>query len=100
MAAEPLSNLAPVETGRRVVIGGFIEFLSAHAVIRSLVCVVGVGLLVVGTLAAPFWNVPFLSWVSVGHIAGTSLTGGIGAIGLWWLSRSTRSRSADTADVG
>jgi hypothetical protein len=95
MAADSLKDLEPVKTGRQVLIGGFIGFLSAHATLRFLVCAVGVALLVVGTVAAPFWKVPLLSWLSVGQVAGVSLTGGIGAVGLWWLSRPTKPGGTD-----
>ena len=97
MASDPASKLEPVKAGQQVVLGGVVGFLAARPMFRLLLGAFGFGLLLLGLLLAPFWSVPLLSWLSGGQVAGVSLVGGFGAIGLWHLSRP-KARGTDLDD--
>jgi hypothetical protein len=81
-------ELQPVVELRRAVIGGTVAFLAPRAVLRTLLGAIGAILFVFGLIAVPFWNVPLLSWLSVGQLASSCLGGGLSVLGIWYLSRN------------
>jgi hypothetical protein len=88
-------NLEPVKAGRQALVGGTVGFLTDRPLLRSAFALTGTLLLAIGLIAAPFWSVPLLSWLTFGQVAGVSLTGGLGAIGLWHLSRPRKPAAAN-----
>jgi len=88
-------DLQPVATLRRAVLGGTIDYLRTRPTLHVLVGATGAVLLGIGIIAAPLWEVPLLSWLSAGQVAGVCLTGGLAAMGIWYLSRRTATKLPD-----
>lgn len=81
-------ELDPAAAARQAALGGAVAFLGRHRKIRALFGAAGAGLLLLGLLTAPLWNVPLLSWLLGGQVAAVSLASGVGALGIWHLSGS------------
>jgi hypothetical protein len=86
MSDESSRQVQPVAELRRAVTGSSITFLSSRPLLRSVFGVAGAILFIIGVIAAPFWNVPVLAWLNAGQIAATCLAGGLGALGVWYVS--------------
>ena len=86
MADSSSRELQPVVELRRAVTGGTVAFLTPRRVLRAVVGAIGAILFVFGLIAAPFWNVPVLPWLSVGQLAGSCLGAGLSILGIWYLS--------------
>jgi hypothetical protein len=76
----------PAEALRQAVEGAAIGFLGSHPILRFIVGVIGAVLFLVGVVAAPFWEVPLLSWLSAGQVAATCLAGGVATLGICYVS--------------
>lgn len=76
----------PVAAVEQAVIGGAIGYLRLHPILRSIFGGAGALLFILGVIAAPLWNVPIFAWLYGNQIAATGLIGGLGALGIWYLS--------------
>ena len=76
----------PSEALRQAVEGAAIGFLGSHPIARFIFGAIGAVFFIVGVMAAPFWEVPLLSWLSAGQVAATCLAGGLAALGIWYVS--------------
>lgn len=100
MSDDSSRELQPVVELRRAVTGGAVAFLSSRPILRSILGAAGALLFTIGVIAAPFWDVPILSWLKGSQIAATSLAGGLGALGIWYLSRRRGARPAASRPPG
>ena len=97
MSDDSSRELQPVAALRRAATSGAVSFLALHPVLRSFLGALGAILFVIGVVTAPLWNVPILSWLSGAQVAGTCLAGGLGALGIWYLSgRRSAVREVDS----
>jgi len=84
--AKDAARERPADALRNAVEGAAIGFLGSHPILRTIVGAIGALLFLVGVIAAPFWEVPLLSWLSAGQVAGTCLAGGLAVLGIWYVS--------------
>jgi hypothetical protein len=80
-------EIQPVAALRQAALGRVVGFLRLHPITRGAVGAAGAALVLLGGLASPFREVPLLSWLTVGPVAAACLAGGLGALGVWFLSR-------------
>lgn len=97
-------DIQPIAAFRRAFVDGTVRVLRAHPIVRVLVGLAGALVFLVGALLAPFWNVPLVSWLTAGEVAGPALALGLYALGVWHLSgkrpSSSEKLARDTAVSG